>query len=172
MRPADNIEKLIRKLRYTADAQTHQRILGNTLNTLENRERRILTNDPPGKWRRIINSPTTKFAAAAIIIIAALVGLKWFTARVPITSKAYGISDVPRLLRTAQTFHTKGFRWSYVDAEPNFPDFVRAKMVPIENWIDLPNLRKRSITFVSSRRKGEERRLDRLETIWTEICYR
>jgi len=38
MRPAENIEELIKALRYEGDTQTHQRILENALQALDKSE--------------------------------------------------------------------------------------------------------------------------------------
>lgn len=38
MRPADNIEESIKKLRYKTDVETHEKVLGNVLQTLDKRK--------------------------------------------------------------------------------------------------------------------------------------
>jgi hypothetical protein len=78
MRPVDNIEKLIKKLRYKAGAEAHDRILGNVLQALEKKEKQKPAAVQPDIWRKIMKSPVTKLAAAAVIIIAALIGLHQF----------------------------------------------------------------------------------------------
>jgi len=78
MRPVGNIEKLIKKLRYKAGAEAHDRILGNVLQALEKKEKQKPAAVKPDIWRMIMKSPVTKLAAAAVIIIAALIGLHQF----------------------------------------------------------------------------------------------
>jgi hypothetical protein len=75
MRPADNIEKSIKKLRYETDAETHKRVLGNVLQRLDEHERQKRGVVTPNIWRTIMKSRITKIAAAAAIMIAVLVGL-------------------------------------------------------------------------------------------------
>ena len=75
MRPADNMEKLIKKLRYKASAETHERVLGNVLQALGKSEKDKSGEMAPNIWRTIMRSPITKLAAAAAIIVVALVGI-------------------------------------------------------------------------------------------------
>lgn len=70
MRPIDNMEKLIKKLRYKASAETHERVLGNVLQELDKSEKDKSDVIVPNIWRTIMKSPVTKLAAAAVIIIA------------------------------------------------------------------------------------------------------
>jgi len=78
MRPAENIEKLIKKLRYKSSAETHDRVLGNVLQTLENREKQKPAATQPNIWRIIMKNKITKLAAAAVIIFAVFVGMNYF----------------------------------------------------------------------------------------------
>jgi hypothetical protein len=78
MRPADNTEKLIKKLRYKASAETHERVLGNVLQALDKSEKEQTGAIAPSIWRIIMKSPITKLAAAAAIIIAVTVGILQF----------------------------------------------------------------------------------------------
>ena len=77
MRPLDNIEKLIKKLRYKPSAETHDRVLRNVQQALD--ESQKTTSAPkPNIWRIIMKSKITKIAAAAVIIIAVLIGINQF----------------------------------------------------------------------------------------------
>src|SRR4030043_2310170 len=78
MRPADNIEKLIKKLRYKASAETHERVLGNVLQALDKSEKEKSGAIAPSIWRTIMKSPIIKLAAAAVIIIAVITGVSSF----------------------------------------------------------------------------------------------
>ena len=69
MRPAEDIDKLIKKLRYKAGAETHDRVLGNVLQALDESEKQKSGVIAPNIWRTIMKSPITKLAAAAVIII-------------------------------------------------------------------------------------------------------
>jgi hypothetical protein len=70
MRPADNTENLIKKLRYKAGAETHRRIFSNIEKALDETQ----TKKPakPNIWRILMKSQKTKFATAATIILAVL----------------------------------------------------------------------------------------------------
>jgi outer membrane lipoprotein-sorting protein len=72
MRPAENIEKLIRKLRYKTSAEAHEKVLGNVMRALDKKQKAGATT--PDIRRTIMNNKTIKFAAAAAIIIAVLSG--------------------------------------------------------------------------------------------------
>lgn len=69
MRPAENIEKLIKDLRYKAGPRTYNKIFGKVLQALENKQKQK-TAITQNTWRIIIKSPVIKLAAAAVIIIA------------------------------------------------------------------------------------------------------
>ena len=72
MKPAEDIDKLIKKLRYKTDAETHDRVLGNVMQALEKKEKQKSGVTAPNIWRIIMKSPITKLAAAAVIIIGVL----------------------------------------------------------------------------------------------------
>ena len=76
MRPADNMKKLIKKLRFEATADTHERILGNVLEALEISEQQKSAAPRPNIRGTIMKSRITKLAAAAVIIIGVLIGLQ------------------------------------------------------------------------------------------------
>jgi len=83
MRPAEDIDKLIKKLRYKAGAETHERILGNVLQALDETEKQKSGATAPNIWRTIMKSPVTKLAAAAVIITAVLVVFNQFGGSTP-----------------------------------------------------------------------------------------
>jgi hypothetical protein len=72
MRPAEDIDKLIKKLRYKAGAETHDRVLGNVMQALDESEKQKAGATAPNIWRTIMKSPITKLAAAAVIIVGVL----------------------------------------------------------------------------------------------------
>ena len=79
MKPSDNIEEAIKKeLDFSAGAEMHDRILGDVLDAHDKsrKEKSALTS--PNLRRQIMKSPITKLAAAAVIIIAVLIGLNPF----------------------------------------------------------------------------------------------
>ena len=77
MRPADNIEKLVKKLRYQSSGESRKRIFDNVATVLESKQKRPA---PAGQniWRIIMKNRITKLTAAAVVIIAILLGLNFF----------------------------------------------------------------------------------------------
>ena len=97
--------------------------------------------------RRLIMSRFTKFATAAVIVIVAGVGIRYFTGRG--TTPVYGITDMPELFRTARTVHLKG--WLYHPGCKT-PDGNDVPPVNLERWNDLENRREWTTTSSSSGR--------------------
>ncbi len=75
MRPTENIERLIRQLRYRARPEVHDRILGNVLQALNKSKEKRMAATQPNIWRTIMKSKITKLAAAAAMIIIAALGI-------------------------------------------------------------------------------------------------
>ncbi len=86
MKPAEDIDKLIKKLRYKTDAETHDRVLGNVMQALDKFEKQKSGVTAPNIWRTIMKSPITKLAAAAVIIAAIMLGMYALTGSVEVTS--------------------------------------------------------------------------------------
>jgi hypothetical protein len=105
MSPSESIEKLIENLRYQANTETHQRILGNVLQTLDTLEMQKPGAAAPNIRRIIVKSPITKLAAAAVIIIAVILGINHFIGPVNVTSVA--LADVLAKVEQARAFMYK-----------------------------------------------------------------
>ncbi|MGD8787521.1 MAG: hypothetical protein PVJ60_08875 [Phycisphaerales bacterium] len=73
MRPADNMEKLVKKLRYKASAETRDRVLGNVMKALDESEKQKTGEKSSSMWRIIMRSPITKIAAAVVTIAGVLI---------------------------------------------------------------------------------------------------
>jgi len=101
MRPADNIEESIKQLRYKTDAETHEKILGNVLQTLDKREKQKSGATRPDIWRTIMNTKTRKYATAAVILIAAITSLYFIAGPFGATSTVY--AEVAERLHKALT---------------------------------------------------------------------
>ena len=86
-------------------------------------------------WRIIMKSRITKIATAAAIIIAVMLVMHWFGRPVNIAKPAYGITDLPELIKNARTLHMRG--WVY------FPQAGRNNSEPVklefEYWFDIEN---------------------------------
>lgn len=75
MQPADNIRNLIHQSKIASSEQVDRRILADALADLENR--RAAGEAHPGVWRFIMHSKAIKLAAAAVIVVAVLLGLQF-----------------------------------------------------------------------------------------------
>jgi len=73
MRPADNIDDLIKKLQLKASADLDARVHDDISGALAGYEKTQSVRSEPNIWRTIMKSRTSKLVAAAVIIIAALI---------------------------------------------------------------------------------------------------
>jgi hypothetical protein len=70
----------------------------------------LASSRPEPKWRHIMKSKITKFAAAAAIVLL-VIGLFEFWPSVKMTGTVYGMTDIPRLLQEANTIYVHG--WAF-----------------------------------------------------------
>ncbi len=78
MRPAEDVEKLIRNVRYKAGAETHERTLNDALEAQAKSRKTEWASAHSNIRRTIMKSNITKLATAAAIIIAATAGINHF----------------------------------------------------------------------------------------------
>lgn len=78
MRPSKNISKLIRILHVTPSAEMYESTLRDVLEAQEKSKKIRPAPAQPSIWTKIVKSPITKLAAAAVIIIAVLVSINQF----------------------------------------------------------------------------------------------
>jgi len=96
MKPADDIEKMIQNWNDTTSAQMDERILTDVGRALEQSQMQAASAEP--SLRRIImTSPITKLAAAAVLIVAVLIGVYHFGGSAP------AFAEVIQPLLTART---------------------------------------------------------------------
>ncbi|MHC4060235.1 MAG: hypothetical protein ACYSUC_07200, partial [Planctomycetota bacterium] len=107
MRPADNLPKLVKQLRYEADAGARNRILGNVLQALEESKDKEPAETRPDVWRIIMKSQITKFAAAAAIIIVGGLLITFLGTGKPL----YALEQTVQAIHSIRYIHTKSF-WS------------------------------------------------------------
>jgi len=77
MKPADKIKELISKSDVQTTSETDKRILGGALDHLEKLKQKKSAATQPNVWRIIMKTRIPKLAAAAVIIIAILIGLHY-----------------------------------------------------------------------------------------------
>jgi len=107
MRPAEDIDELIKKLRYKANVETHDRVLGNVMRALDESEKQKTGAAAPDIWRTIMKSPITKIAAAAVIIIAVMIGLHRFTGS--IDGATVALAEVRQALDEVKYMHSESY---------------------------------------------------------------
>ena len=90
MKPAEKIEKLIKRLHFKASAEMHERTLNDALEAQAKSNKRKPAKPEPSIGRTIMKSKITKFAAAATIIIAVIAGLHYYASPIGVTSVAWG----------------------------------------------------------------------------------
>jgi len=101
MRPADSIDKLIKKLHLTASAELDEKVHSEISRAMAEPRETKSAKLEPNIWRTIMQSRITKLAAAAVIIIAVLVGIHQFGGSVDVASVAW--ADVVRPILNART---------------------------------------------------------------------
>ncbi len=111
MSAAENIERLVKKF-YTANkssiatgAEMDTKVLDDALQALEESKKAQSAATQPNIWRIIMKSPMTKLAAAAVIIIAVLIGVHHFGGSIDGTSVAW--ADVQKAFLAQSWVHLK-----------------------------------------------------------------
>lgn len=89
MRPAKNIEELIKNINIDTNAKMDKAVLNDVLGALENSKKKRPAVSQPNIWRTIIKSKITKLAAAAVIIIGVLIGINYFGGSIDGASLAF-----------------------------------------------------------------------------------
>ena len=90
MRPAENINELIKKLQLKASADLDKRVHDEISMALAESRKTESAPPEPNIWRVIMKSPITKLATAAVVIIACVIGLSlWRT-----TGSGIALADV------------------------------------------------------------------------------
>jgi len=119
MRPSDNINELIKKLQLKASADLDKRIHDDISRALAESQKTESAVTQPNIWRTIMKSPITKLAAAAVIIIACVIGLSLWKA----TSSGIVLADVLAQIEKIEAVRYKStLTMIYPDLDPNDPD--------------------------------------------------
>lgn len=98
MKRTRDIERMVRELRQPAPAETHSRVLGHLLDVWKQRQRSKPAAPQPHIGRNVMKNPITKLAAAAVVILALVLGLSEFFS----TSGTSGVAWGQVLERTQQ----------------------------------------------------------------------
>jgi hypothetical protein len=109
MRPADNINKLIKKLHISASNELDQRVHSDISQALEQSKDTKSVIKKPNVWRIIMKSQITKLTAAAVIIMIAVLVATFLDKSV---TPAYAIEDTIEAMREVETVHMIGKDWN------------------------------------------------------------
>jgi len=90
MKSVKDIKQSIRKLKVEPSDQIHTRVLDKLLRTLDKSKQTKSAAPQPNIWRVIMKSRITKLAAAAVIIIAVMIGINHFGGSIDGASVAFG----------------------------------------------------------------------------------
>jgi outer membrane lipoprotein-sorting protein len=103
MKSEDQIKRLAKKIRVNPDASVDERVLAcaETALAKSTKNQDAVPMRCPSIWRTIMKNPVTKIAAAAVIIIAVLIGTYYFGDSVNIAGTAY--AEVVERLQNART---------------------------------------------------------------------
>jgi hypothetical protein len=173
MTKAENIEKRIEEINFKSTPAMRSRILSEATQAMEQTINAQV--EMPSVKRIIMQSKITKFAAAAVIIIAILIGINQFGGSIDGTSVAYGMIDVPRVLKNINVVHTAGWRSS--EYYPVLGEEAELEKHPTECWIDKENGRLMYTRFRWHRaRPGQNAHLRKLKIVvegqyFTEINH-
>jgi hypothetical protein len=158
MTAAKKIEQLVANFctankSYTStSSEMDKRVLTDALSAYKKSQTSKPAIAEPSITRTIMRGSITKFrlAAAAVVIIAVFMSIH-FAGLFEVTSKVYGMSDVPELFRTAKTIHMKGRIYFPPSAKPG----KEQSSVEVQYWLDMENGRWR-LTYpgYSSRQEG------------------
>lgn len=157
MRPAENIENLIKNAEMDTNAKTDKAVLGNVIRAFEKSKSQKSAATKQNIWRIIMQSKKVRFIAAAIFIIATVLSLTFFDKTVTTT---YAITNIPQLLRQARTVHIKGW---IIKPVPGM-EVEQMPKYPLNFWFDLQNERVR-YTQTGSITKDGKTTITELETI-------
>ncbi|MFC1782160.1 hypothetical protein ACFL02_01075 [Planctomycetota bacterium] len=106
MRPKDNIEKLVRRLRYKAGAETHKRVLGDIMQIFAETKKTISAETQPNTGRIIMRNRITRYVAAAVVIVAVITGIYMFSGSAGDSGVVW--ADVVKKISQTDSFIHKG----------------------------------------------------------------
>jgi hypothetical protein len=112
MKPEDKIKELINKSDVTTTTEVDNKILAGASEHLEKLRQKNLATGDSDLWRLIMKSPVVRLAAAAVIVIAALIGVY------QITAPSIAWADVTERFRTVPYFSATIYMKDYVLQEP------------------------------------------------------
>jgi hypothetical protein len=131
MRPSENIEKLIKKLRYKTSAETHDRVLDNVLQALDEKQKQKAGVMAPDIWSIIMKTKATKLGVAALIIACIALSIPFMEKTV---TPAYSVEQTLRAMQDLRTMYMACKDWNgeqfemWIELNPDtgIPEYCRA----------------------------------------------
>ena len=120
MRPAENIEKLLKNINIDTNAKTDNSVLGDVIEAFEKSKSKKTSATGQNIWRIIMKSPITKLAAAAVIVLAVVFSMTIFDKSVP---TAYAFEQTIQASHSVQYLHIRAITPSHEDQ-------------PVEFWVE------------------------------------
>ncbi len=120
MRPAENIEKLLKDINIDTNVKTDNAVLDDVIEAFEKTKDKKTSAIEQNIWRIIMKSPIIKLAAAAVIVLAVVFSMIIFDKSVP---TAYAIEQTIQASHSVQYLHIRAITLSHEDQ-------------PVEFWIE------------------------------------
>jgi len=102
MRPAENIEKLVKNINIDTNAKIDKEVLGEVVKAFEKSKVKKTSAIEQNIWRIIMKSKITKIAAAAVIIVAVILSIIFLDKSV---TPAYGIEQTIEAFRNVNSVY-------------------------------------------------------------------
>ena len=118
MRPTEKIKKLFKNSNIEVGEKLNRKIEADIINTFEKNKNTTSANLQPNVWRIIMKSTITKFAVAAVLLIAAVLSITILNKS---ATPAYAIEQTIEAYNNIRFLHVKQFK-------PNESE-------PLEYWI-------------------------------------
>jgi len=138
MRPAENIEKLIKNTKIDTNAKVDEVVLDDVLRVFEKSKKKSAIAQP-SIWGIIMKSRITKFAAAAVIIVGTLLSMILFDKT---GAPAFGMAEVMAAMTKAEWMH---MTYEYAEINTGF-EVIEPEIR--ERWISVNP--KRNITVYNN----------------------
>ena len=128
MKSESQIKRLAKKIRIEPDTAVDERVLAcaETALAKSTKNQDVARLRRPSIWRTIMKNPITKLAAAAMIIIAVLIGLHYFGDSVNIAGTAY--AEVVERLQNAVTMIYTSSGTTEIEIAFKKPGYMRTTM--------------------------------------------
>jgi hypothetical protein len=143
MRPAENIEKLIKNINIDTNAKTDKEVLGEVVEAFEKSKVKKTSATEQNIWRIIMKSKITKAAAAVVIIGVVFAGVHYLGGSIDGASAAFAVEDVIAAMRKTEWMHIT-YEFSELNCDPN--DEVRIRNNFKEHWTSVNPHREISIS--------------------------